>query len=363
MKYKKDIKTVIRRYESFWNKDKLDRIPIRIRFPVGSLQAHESYYEPKVKSDKSERWEDIVEDPQKYFAYWDRQLKARAPLMDDSIPTAPVDLGPALMCGIMGAEIFFSSGTSWSKNPLQDWADLNKYNVNMDNKWLKKVVETTKYFIEKSDNKFAVGLPNLMGPADIITCLRGANRVLLDFYEYSEEIHKLLNKSVESYIKVMDILLDIIPRYYGGTCEGYMMWTPGRGNWLSCDLSTMISPEHYREYIYEYDQQIVDYLDNCWMHTHSGGARMIEEFSKLDGLKGIQIVNDEPAGPTIKELLPIMKKVQEKYPLILRKFSIAEIKEVLPELSPGGLFIDTQCGSLKEAEDILEEWNFLTRKM
>ena len=363
MEYKKDINTVIKRYEAFWDKDKLDRIPIRIRFPVGSLQAHESYYEPKTKLNKSELWEDIVLDPQKYFAYWDRQLKARASFMDDSIPTAPVDLGPALMCGIMGADIFFSNGSSWSRNPLQNWTDLDRYNVNLNNKWLKKVIATAKYFIKKSDNKFAVGLPNLTGPGDIVTCLRGACQVCLDFYEFPEEIHRLLNKSVDSYNKVMDILLDIIPRYYGGTCEGYMMWTPGRGNWLACDLSTMISPEHYREYIYQYDQKIVDYFDNCWMHVHSGGAHMIGEFLRLNGLKGIQIVNDKPAGPTIKELLPILKKVQEKHPLILRKYSIAEIKEILPDLSPEGLFIDTQCNSLQEAENMLQEWDLLTRRM
>ena len=363
MEYKKDIKTVIKRYEAFWNKDKLDRIPIRISFPVGSLSASESYYEIKTKIKKSEHWEDIVLDPQKHFAYWDRQLKARASLMDDSIPTAPVDFGPALMCGIMGADIFFSNGSSWSKNPLQNWTDLERYNVNLDNKWLQKVILTTKYFLEKCEKKFAVGLPNLTGAGDIVTCLRGATQVCLDFYEYPKEIHRLLKKSMESYNKVMDILLDIIPRYFGGTCEGYMMWTPGRGNWLACDLSVMISPDHYRKYIYQYDQEIVDHLDNCWMHVHSGGAYMIGEFIKLNGLKGIQIVNDRLAGPTIKELLPIMKKVQEKYPLILRKYSIAEIKEILPDLSPVGLFIDTQCSSFQEAENMLQEWDLLTRRM
>jgi len=364
MEYKKDIKTVIRRYEYFWNKDKLDRIPIRIRFPIGSIQPYESHYKQELKINKSERWEDIVVNPQKYFAYWDRQFKAAARLMDDSVPAAAADFGPALMCGIMGAEMIFTSGTTWSKEPLRDWVDLDKYNFNEDNSWLRKVVETTKYFIKKSEDKFLVGIPTITGPADIITCLRGPSRVCLDLYEYPKEIHKLLKQSTESFIKVIDILLDIIPRYYGGTCEGYMMmWTPGRGFWLSNDLSITFSPEHYREFFYEYEQQIVDHLDNCWMHVHSGAARMAEEFLKLHGLKGIQISNDRPAGPKIKELLPIIKKIQEKHCLILRKYSIDEIIEILPELSPGGLFIDTQCDSFQEAENTLGKWDFLTRKM
>jgi hypothetical protein len=363
MEYKKDIEMVIKRYEAFWNKDKLDRIPIRIRFPVGSLQAHESYYEPKAKINESERWEDIVLDPEKYLAYWDRQLKVRAPLMDDSIPTASVDLGPALMCGIMGADITFASGASWSNDPLENWEDIDNYSFNVENKWVRKLIELAKYFVEHSEGKFAVGLANIMGPTDILTCLRGATQTCIDLYEFPDEVIKLIEKCTQAYIETIKIQLDIIPRYYGGTCEGYSMWTPGRSNWLANDLSTMISPETYRNFMFKYDQEIVDYLDSCWMHVHSGGAYMIEEFLKLQNLKGVQIVSDKPSGPDLKDLLPIMKKIQNKHCLILRKFNLEEIKEILPELSPNKLFIDTQGSSFPEAEIMLQEWDLLTRRM
>ena len=36
---------------------------------------------------------------------------------------------------------------------------------------------------------------------------------------------------------------------------------------------------------------------------------------------------------------------------------MAELEEILPELSPRGLYIDTQCDSLEEAQDILARWN------
>lgn len=364
MKYKPNIKEVIERYKAFWDKDKLDRIPIRIRFPVGSLQSHESYLEGKNEKERTEeKWEDIVLDPERYFQYWDEQLKQRIELLDDSIPTAPTDLGPALMGGIMGAEIKFENGTSWSEHPLKNWDDMDKYSFTPDNKWVKLIKNMTKYFLKNSQGKFAVGLANLMGPADILTCLRGPNSVCLDLYEHPQELRRLSEKCVEAYIKTINIQFDLIPRYYDGTCEGYMIWTPGRSNWLTCDISSILSPELYRNFFMEYDQQIVDELDNCWMHVHSGGAYMIEEFVKLKGLRGIQIVNDAPAGPSIKELLPLMKKVQENHCLILRKFNIEEIKNILGELSPAGLFIDTQCSSLEEAKKALNEWTELTKNI
>lgn len=100
--YKPNIEEVTRHYEAFWNRDKLDRIPIGIRFPTGSLQAHESYLEgeQEKQGDQEEKWEDIVLDFRDYFNHWDKQLRTRRELLDDSIPTAPTDLGPGLMCRI-----------------------------------------------------------------------------------------------------------------------------------------------------------------------------------------------------------------------------------------------------------------------
>ena len=90
---------------------------------------------------------------------------------------------------------------------------------------------------------------------------------------------------------------------------------------------------------------------------------MVDEFLTLDGLKGIQIVNDAPAGPSLKQLIPVLQKIQRRHCLILRKYNIEELRSILPELSSAGLFVDTQCGSLKEAKESLVEWTRYTRTL
>ena len=92
------------------------------------------------------------------------------------------------------------------------------------------------------------------------------------------------------------------------------------------------------------------------MHVHSGGAYLIPEFLKIPGLVAIQIVNDQPAGPTSQEILPLLKHIQENHGLLLRKYAMDELEEVLPEFSPEGLYIDTQADSLEEAKWILDKW-------
>jgi len=364
--YKPNLAEVIERYKAFWNKDKLDRIPIRIRFPVGSLQAHEIYLEKSVEeiSKSEKKWEDVALNSKDYFEYWEEIIKARSELLDDGIPTAPVDLGPAIMGGVMGAEIKFENGTSWSTHPLKDWHDADNYYFDHEGKWIKKIEEMTKYFLMNSKGKFAVGSPLFMGPGDTLICLRGPTETCIDFYEYSEEIRKLIEKCFKAYIETVNYQFSLVPEYYGGTCDDYDIWTPGRSRYLTSDISAFLSPKIYREFLFEYDQRTIDSLDNCcWMHTHSSAYFMVPEFLKLKGLKGVQIVSDKPAGPTIDEVLPVMKKIQDNHCLILRKYDIEEIKKILPELSPRGLFIDTQCSSLVEAKMLLEEWDVFTRKL
>ena len=78
MEFKPNITEVTERYRAFWNRSKLDRIPIRIRVPAGNLQAHESYLESAVATplDHPQTWEEIALIRDRYFAYWENQLEA-----------------------------------------------------------------------------------------------------------------------------------------------------------------------------------------------------------------------------------------------------------------------------------------------
>jgi len=364
--YKNNIENVIKRYLAFWNKERYDRIPIRIRFPVGNLQANESYFEPqqKKKVNTLDKWENIVLDKVKYFSYWEKILSIRADLNDDSFPTAPIDLGPALIGGIMGADITFASGTSWGHDPLKSWEDIDKYYYDYQNKWMRFVIEMIEYFKINSKGKFAVGLASIMGPSDILSFFRGPTNLCLDLYEYPDKIKEFGKICVKAYINTVECQFEHLPRYFNGTCENHGIWMPGCSNgWLSNDFSTLISPDLYKNILFELDQSIVNHFENCWMHVHASGIHMINEFINLRNLKGIQIVNDYPSGPSLKDLVPVIKMIQKSFPLILRKYSIEEIKSILPEISPDGLFIDTQVDSYEKAKDLLYKWHVYSKSL
>ena len=346
MEYKPDIQNVIRRYKAFWEKSIYDRAPIRIRYPVPGQSDQE--------------WTEACQSPETYFAYHENVFRHRLELMDDALPSATVDLGPGFMGGVMGCNVIFGNGTTWSEHCLKGWSDLDRFDqVAFDdtNPWVKRLKDLIAYFVEKSQGKCAVGLALPLGPGDIMTAVRGPNEFCLDFYTAPDALKKLGEIATRAWIEVTQLQLDIIPPLEGGYCDNYEIWTPGRTSYFANDISVLISADTYREHLLAFDCEVAATLKTPWMHVHSGGARLVPEFLTIPGLKGIQIVNDRPAGPTLKELVPILKEVQKHRCLLLRKYSMAELEEIIGELSPEGLHIDTQCGSLEEAKKILEAWN------
>ncbi|HZK53756.1 MAG TPA: hypothetical protein VFC84_06150 [Desulfosporosinus sp.] len=346
MKYKPQIETVLKRYKAFWQKDIYGRPPIRIRFPV--------------PGEGEEEWTVACQRPETYFAYWENIFSQRAELEDDDVPSATVDLGPAFMAGVMGCPVQFGNGTSWSEHTMHDWdklEELDKIPLDDCNPWVQRMKDLILYFNEKSKGKCAVGVSMLTGPGDIMTALRGPTQVCMDFYVYPEESKRLAEICTKAWIGVSQYQMNLITPLEGGFCDNYNIWTPGKSQYFAEDISTLVSPETYEEFLFPYDCQIADRLEVPWMHVHSAEARLTPEFVKIPGLRAIQIVNDGVAGPTLKEIVPLLKKIQEKHCLLLRKYTMEELEQVLPELSPKGLYIDTQCNSLDESKVILKDWN------
>ena len=346
MEYKPDINNVIERYKAFWQRDLYDRPPIRIRYLI--------------PGQSDEEWTAACQTPETYYAYHENVFKHRMNLWDDALPSATVDMGPGFMGGVMGCKVRFEHGTSWSEHCLNDWSDLDRFSricIDDTNPWVHTLKEMIEFFSGKSQEKCVVGLALPLGPGDIMNALRGPNEICMDFYAAKNELNRLGEICTKAWIEVTQFQLELVKPLKNGYCDNYDIWTPGRTSYFANDITTLISPQTYREHLFSFDCQVAETLNTPWMHVHSGGVQIVPEFLKIPGLVGIQIVSDYPAGPTLKEILPLLEKIQKNHCLLLRKYPMAEIEEILPELSPQGLYVDTKCDSLKDAQEILDRWS------
>jgi len=214
-----------------------------------------------------------------------------------------------------------------------------------------------RHFCEGCEGNYAVGL-RVQGPTDFMAALRNPTDLCVDVSEDPEHFHELARRCTDAYIRFIAWQMKVIPPLAGGYCDYYSMWMPGRSVYFTTDFSGVFSPGMYREHLFLYDQSYAESVERTWVHVHSGGqTHQVGNFLAMRNVIGIQIVNDFPAGPPLVDLTDLLRKIQRTHCLILRKFSLAELRPVLGELSPVGLFLDFPCATVAEAKETAGNWD------
>ncbi len=345
MTFKPNTKESLCRYRAFWEKEIFDHPPIRIRFPLQKVSA--------------EFWQESCEEAQTHFAYWHNHNEQKCRLPDDDLLPAPVFFGPGFMGGVMGLPVIFGKGTSWNEHLLTDYSILQEFetiSTDTGNHWIRCLQDQVNYFRVHAQGKFPVGTTLFTGPGEIMGALRGITNIYLDMALQPQQVHKLGNICTKAFIDTTQMSFNIIPPLDGGYVDFYGIWTPGRSCMINNDLSVGVSARHYRDILYPFDCLAAESMDNPWMHIHSSQARLVQEFLKIPRLRAVQVVNDWPAGPSATELIPALQKIQHNHGLLLRKFPPEIVDMFMQELSPQGLFVDTQCENFEDALRYLESW-------
>ncbi len=343
MFYKPSIDQTLQRYRDFWKK-RNKRVPFLLRI-AEIEQIRDEYFT----------------NPAAYLKFYEDMFAARIDVADDYVPTASLDLGAGFTGGLLGGEVTFDDLTSWSDHPLDSWDKLDTICWNFDCKWGRYFDQLMHHFCSRCEGRYAVGL-RIQGPTEYMAALRNPTDLCVDVTENPERFHELARRCTDAYKRIIAHQMDAIPPLAGGYCDYYSMWMPGRSAYFTTDFSGVFSPAMYKEHLFQYDQEYALSVDSTWVHVHSGGeTHQVENFLQLKNVLGIQIVNDFPAGPPLADLAPLLKQIQKTHCLILRKFPLEELRPVLRELSPSGLFLDIPSQTVGEAKEIADHWDDICR--
>ena len=102
----------------------------------------------------------------------------------------------------------------------------------------------------------------------------------------------------------------------------------------------MCSPTMYRDIFMECDAEAVRHLGPYVLfHLHSTGFKHYRDVLSIPGLAGLEIYMEQ-GGPTLLDLLPVLKDILEKSRLILHvDYCFEQLPEVLRKLPREGLFL------------------------
>jgi len=211
-------------------------------------------------------------------------------LLEDSYPTADLNLGPGSMALYLGSEPIFTKETLWYKECVGDWDSFGKIEYDPDNKWWRLHLAMLRTAKALANDDFLITIPDIVENMDIVSALRGPQNLCYDLMDYPDKVLRAVTEVDDLYFTYYDAMYDVVKEADGSSAyTAFAIWGRGRTAKIQCDFCAMISPDQFREYAQPGLRRQCQRLDNSIYHLDGPDAikhvPALMEIEELDGLQ------------------------------------------------------------------------------
>jgi hypothetical protein len=294
--------------------------------------------------------------PAMFLPYIERWYQREAELVSDVIQPFTPAFGIPWVEAIAGCPVVAHPGSLWAAPCLDSYDERKPLHFDAGNPWLRKLVEFTRAMVEFAAGRFPIALPQMRGPLDTVAAMRTPHRMSLDLIDCPDQVFKILGELTDLWIGIAAAVLELIPPFHGGYCTRMKMWAPGKAITPQNDVSTLISPQMYRELVLPWDEKIVSHFPYHAFHMHATEYRQVDVLLKLGQLTAIELTLEHTiGGPALEMVTPAIRRILEKKPLLLCALDIQTAEWCLKELPNTGLCVMIGISDAEIAPDY-EGW-------
>lgn len=326
----------IQRYEEgFWNRQRVDRPPVGIYdedifLPIKFLRhpfAHPTVCPADVTGELA-------------AGEYEFSFAGRAVTCDDYMPFSAAWRGIPWLEAACGCPVRYSEGSLAPGHFVKSVDELASFTVPAPNPWLDCLRRETQRILAETPADCWVSPSILRGPSDALAAMRGMTDFFVDLHDNPRAVAQAAARVNDVLIKEIDIHYEFVHPKLGGFVQILGYWAPGRTFMLQEDALGMCSPAVYREIFMALNAAVVKHLGAYVLfHFHSTGFAHCPDVMNIPGLAGIQM-NLETIGPTLPEMVPMLRKALEKTRLILHVGTGFEyLQEALRKLPREGLYL------------------------
>lgn len=280
----------------------------------------------------------------------------------EAFPWHFVYLGPMFQLACLGCEPNFSPKTTWFEPCYKSLDDLMEFEFDRNNYWWQLVKEITRRSVLKANGRYLTSIPigNVIAIIDVIAGLIGNEKTLIAMTEEPDKLKSVRDKFAILGKETFDELYDIT----NGDCNGVIDWM---GVWshkklctTQCDLSVMISPHMFREFVLEDLESSYSFVNYGIYHLDGEEQiRHLDILLAIEKLKLIQWVPSARVGnPTYGDPLnwiDLFKKIQNAGKSVLIYCPPERVRALLNKISRDKVFLVINCPDEKSAKQTLIE--------
>jgi len=351
-KYKPDWQDARDRMIAWWAGEKTDRVPAHVSAPVKPAK-------PSVAT--------VCEDvPAKYtdpgtvlrnmeyrleHTFWGGEM----------FPTHRVYFGPMFGLAYLGCEPNFTLNTTWYEPCLRDWSELPSIKFDQNNRWWQLSKEMMRLSAERAEGRWLVTRSAIiLALMDMICGLLGNEKTLMAMMDQPEAIKAARDRMMPWARRTYDESYDILHRYQEDSIDGMQIWASRHVNTSQCDMSAMISPEMFRDFVVPELTDIYNHVDYGIYHMDGPEQiRHLDELLKIEKLHLIQWqpgtrMND-PGHRDPLNWLDLFKRIQAAGKKVLIYCPPERVRPLLDKIARDRVFLGVGCQDEQTARNVLRE--------
>jgi hypothetical protein len=349
---KPDYARAMERVEAWFAGVLLDRPPVRFTRHNAEFEAEASGFD---EAALRKRWFDVEYRVSAFVA----SLGGRH-FHGETFPVFWPNLGPDVYAAFYGCPLRFGDATSWSIHCLHEKGDIDALRFDSACEYMVTLEALTRRALEEAEGRFLVGYTDLHPGIDTAAAFRGQAEFCLDLYDDPDYARALLDLASRDFGPIYDRFDSVLKREGMPSVTWMGIPAPGKMHVPSCDFASMLSPEHFEEFVYpELDRQCRMMSHNVFHVDGKGVARHLDRLLELPGVQGYQWVQGVGDDEPILQWVSLIKKIQGRGKGVVVDLKTSELEAFMEEVRPKGIYLCV--GTDDEDEELaiirrLEKW-------
>lgn len=168
----------------------------------------------------------------------------------DTIPFYYLEFGPDTFAAYLGADLRLSADryTSWSAPFVEHWDEV-EIKLDRNGYWWQRTLEAIAILRERCDGKLLICPPTLVANLDALAAIRGIQALLTDLIDCPEQVAHALEGVCRVHTEIMDAFAQALDFATYGSINIEGAYIAGRQSRPQCDMSCMIGPAMFRQFV------------------------------------------------------------------------------------------------------------------
>lgn len=302
---------------------------------------------------------DFSVSPEAIVDRWDYSLSCYK-FIGDTFPSITPNFGPGVIAAFLGAILNKGESTCWFHPvKIEEIADL-RFQYVSDNVWFNRTKDIYRAAIDRWDGLVQIAMTDLGGNCDILSTFRPGEKLLLDLYDYPQEVKRLTWEAHNVWWRYFDEINNILQPMNPGYTAWARIFSKEPYYMLQCDFSYMISPDMFDEFVKPEIVASCQKLNNAFYHLDGPGQLPhLDSILEIKELKGVQWA---PGAGQLDytEWPEVYKKIRDAGKLIQTWGDMKTLDTLVEQIGSGEgiiIFSDAYSSEENNAIEFLKKYN------